>query len=105
MVKNRATFLAPYARIIHFAENASKMAEVFFTESIECFIEDQAFSPSHDLPPPPVSKLDWRHTGRMRKRDSLLTGERGYGVGEEPNHKTARKPGLLLIINTLRFFT
>ncbi len=31
------------------------------------------------LPPPPslVSKLDRRHTGRLRKKDNLLTGERG----------------------------
>jgi hypothetical protein len=34
------------------------------------------------LPPPPssVSKLDQRHSGRLRKRDNLLTGE-GDGVG------------------------
>ncbi len=43
-------------------------------------------------PPPPssVSKLDRRHTGRLRKRDKLLTGEGGKGVGEEPNHTTAK---------------
>jgi hypothetical protein len=31
------------------------------------------------LPPPPspVTKLDRRHTGRLRKKDNLLTGERG----------------------------
>ncbi len=43
-------------------------------------------------PPLPVSKLDRRHTGRLRKRDNLLTGERRKGVGEEPNtcdHKKA----------------
>jgi hypothetical protein len=44
--------------------------------------------------PSPVSKLDRRLRGRLRKRDNLLTGE----GEEEPNHKTARKPGLLLII-------
>jgi hypothetical protein len=46
---------------------------------------------------PPLSgqfKLDQRHTGRLRKRDNLLTGERGE-VGEEPKHTTARKPGPL----------
>ncbi len=38
-----------------------------------------------------VRKLDWQHTGRLRKRDNLLTGEgREKGVGEEPNHKTAK---------------
>ncbi len=42
--------------------------------------EGQAFSPSYDLAPPPppppshVSKFDRRHTGRLRKRDKLLTG-------------------------------
>jgi hypothetical protein len=36
--------------------------------------------------------LDRRHTGIVRKEDKLLTGEE-EGVGEEPNHKTARKPG------------
>ncbi len=32
-------------------------------------------------PPPPLpgSKLDRRHTGRLRKRDNLLTGEGGDG--------------------------
>jgi hypothetical protein len=44
-------------------------------ESIECFKEDQAFSPSHDPPPPipiPVSRLDRRHTGRLIKKDYLM---------------------------------
>jgi hypothetical protein len=35
-------------------------------------------------PPPPVplsvTKLDQRHTGRLRKRDNLLTGEGGRGA-------------------------
>jgi hypothetical protein len=31
----------------------------------------------------------------VRKGDNLLTGE---GVGKEPNHTTARKPGPLKII-------
>ncbi len=33
-------------------------------------------------PPSPVSKLDQRHTGRLAKRDNLLTGEGGGGGGE-----------------------
>jgi hypothetical protein len=52
-----------------------------------------------DPPPPPspspVRKLDQRHTGRLRKRDSLLTGEVGEGMGVEPNHTTVRKHRLL----------
>ncbi len=66
------------------------------SESVEWFIEDQAFSPSYYLPPPPhpppVSKLDRRQTGRLRKRDNLLIGEGGRGA------KSARKPGALKII-------
>jgi hypothetical protein len=56
-------------------------------ESIRGFIEDQASSSSYDLapsyppPPSPVSKVDRRHTGRLRKRNNLQTGEglRGWG--------------------------
>ncbi len=45
-------------------------------------VEDKAFSPSYDMAPPTsplslISKLDRRHTGRLRKRDNLLTGKRG----------------------------
>jgi hypothetical protein len=60
----------------------------------------KVFSLSYDLAPPtPLppysdSKLDRRHKGRLRKRDNMLTGE-GEGVGEEPNHTTARKPSPL----------
>jgi hypothetical protein len=40
----------------------------------------------------PVSKSDRRrHTGRLRKRDNLLTGEELKGVGEEPIHTTREK--------------
>jgi hypothetical protein len=56
------------------------------------------FSPTRCLFSP-VNKLDRRHTGRLRKRDSLLTGGGGNkGVGEEPNHPTMRKPGPLFMI-------
>jgi hypothetical protein len=46
-------------------------------------------SPFPEFPSSPlsVSKLDWRHTGRLRKRDNLLTGE-GVGAVEEPNQTT-----------------
>jgi hypothetical protein len=53
----------------------------------------------HPPPPHPVSKINRRHTGRLIKRDNLLTGE---GVGEEPNHTTARKPGPLYNITYSR---
>ncbi len=46
---------------------------------------------AHPFPPSPVSKLDRRHTGRLRNRDNLLSGEGGKGVGEDPNHTTATK--------------
>ncbi len=48
----------------------------------------------------PLSKLDRRGKGRMRKRDSWLTGER-EGVGEEPYLTTARKLGPLLVIQKI----
>jgi hypothetical protein len=44
--------------------------------------------------------LDRRHTGRLRKRDNLLAG----GVGEEPDHTTARKTGSKSF-NTLLFIS
>ncbi len=52
----------------------------------------QAFSRVRRPPPPcpsPVSKLDQRHTGRLRKRHNLLMGKGGEeGVGEEPNQES-----------------
>jgi hypothetical protein len=62
--------------------------------------KDKAFSPTYKSdptpppPPSPVSKLEQRHTGRLRKRDNLLTVEEEK-VGEEPFHTTTRKPGPL----------
>jgi hypothetical protein len=32
---------------------------------------------AHPLPHSPVRKFDWRHTGKLRKRVYLLTGEGG----------------------------
>jgi hypothetical protein len=70
----------------------------YFPESIEYFIEGQAFPPPYDLaprpplpPPSPVSKLVRRHTGRLRKRYNLLMGEGLKGLGEEQNHTTDEK--------------
>ncbi len=36
-----------------------------------------------------------RHTGKLRKRDNVLTGKGMEGVGEELNHTTKRKLGPL----------
>ncbi len=57
--------------------------------------EDEVLSPSYDLAPSPppapsrVSKLDRRHTGRLRKRDNLLTeeGRKGGGGGAKSYEK------------------
>jgi hypothetical protein len=71
------------------------------SQTIDGFIEGQAFPRSYDLAPRPapptfpVTKLDQRHTGRLRKKDKSLTGGGGSGVGEDPNHTTTRKPGPL----------
>jgi hypothetical protein len=49
---------------------------------------------SSPTPPPSLdSKHDRRHTGRLRKRDKMLTGEGGGVMGKEPNHTTVRKHG------------
>jgi hypothetical protein len=58
---------------------------LLYTESIEFFIEDQAFvvrfgSFTTTLPALPISNLYRRRTGRLRMRYNLLTGEVG-GVG------------------------
>jgi hypothetical protein len=52
---------------------------------------------SSPAPSPLLSRqyLDRRRTERLRTTDNLLTGA---GVGEEPNHTTARKLGPLYII-------
>ncbi len=71
------------------------------SQTIDGFIEGQAFPRSYDLAPRPapptslVTKLDQRHTGRLRKKDKFLTGGGGSGVDEVPNHTTEREPGPL----------
>jgi hypothetical protein len=45
-------------------------------------------------------KLDQRHAGRLRKRQ-LADRRGGEGVGEEPNHMTARGDKLVGDIVTL----
>ncbi len=77
-----------------------EMYSVLYTREFELFIEDQAFSPSYDLAPsPPLPPLPSASclsfsvflcvAGRAYWR------EMGDGVGEEPNHTTARKSGPL----------
>ncbi len=77
------------------------MQEWSKTESIEWFIEGQVSSydlgPPHPLPSP-VRKLDRRHTGKLGKRNNLLTGGEGVDGGggwREPNQTTEKKPGPL----------
>ncbi len=66
----------------------------FFAESIERFMEGHAYLRSYHSapgPPPPLpsGKLDRRHTERLRKSVTLLTGEgRCNGVGVEPNQSS-----------------
>ncbi len=64
------------------------------------------FLAGYDLAPfpsPPVSKLDWRYTGRDWERETTCWRERKGGNGEEPIIRPARKPGTLvfIIINSL----
>jgi hypothetical protein len=70
------------------------------SKSTERFIE--ALSPSYDIAPPPtpphfytVNMLFLFLSLPLCRRSSLLTGGGGEGVGEEPNHTKARKPGPL----------
>jgi hypothetical protein len=68
-------------------------------ESIEGFIEGQAFSRSYDLAPRPTPSLPLPavsskfYTQEVRKRE--ITCSRELGVGEEPKHTSAKKLGLL----------
>ncbi len=65
-------------------------------------IEGQAYSQSYYLaprphPPTPLSRqLAGPATHRKTDKERLLAdGRGGRGVGGEPHHTTARKPGLL----------
>ncbi len=75
------------------------------SESIECCIEGQAFPRSYDLAPrPPLPpSLSHHQAGpathrKTEKERQVADSGGGEGVGEEPNHTTARKPGPLIII-------
>ncbi len=79
------------------------------SESFECFIEDQAFSPLYDLdpfpPPPPsyVRKLDRRHIGRLRKERQLADGGGREGGGGGAKSCESEKACMVLdiLFNTL----
>jgi hypothetical protein len=70
-------------------------------ESIQRFLVDFLvvvwFGSSPTPSPHSVSSTGDDTQLKLRKRDNLLTRE-GEGVGEEPYHATARKPGPLQII-------
>jgi hypothetical protein len=78
----------------------SDMNGQFYAESIEWFMEDQAFSPSYDfaptspLPPPSVGSTSDTQEGWERETNCWREME-GEGVGEEQNYRTAREPGPL----------
>ncbi len=61
----------------------------FPSDTIEWFIEDQAFSPSYDLAPPQVTSTDLSQEDWKRKTTW------GEGMGEEPSPTTAIKTGPL----------
>jgi hypothetical protein len=66
-------------------------------ESIEWFIEDQAFLRSHDSaprhPPLPLTSVSCLSFSVFLCVAVQACGRGDVGVGEEPNHSTARKPG------------
>jgi hypothetical protein len=44
------------------------------------FLATYNLAPPHPFPSPsPISKLDRRHTGKLRKRENIQTGENGRG--------------------------
>ncbi len=65
-------------------------------ESIERFIEDEAFPPSYDLAPPrPLPPYRVSQARQNTETEKDLVDE---GGGGELNHTMARKPGHLYII-------
>ncbi len=67
------------------------------SESIEWLIEEQAFSPSFDMAPPPLPPyLPSLCSTHRKTEERTCWRERGKrGGGEEPNYTTPRKPGPL----------
>jgi hypothetical protein len=56
---------------------------------------------AHHLPLSPVSKLDRRHTGSLRKKDNLLTGEEEEGGLGAESYDWQESLVLYLSFNTL----
>ncbi len=105
---NQCTFFQLEIRYWVCAPNITSLGKVtgYVSESIEWFIECQAFlrtyysapRPPPNLPSPfPVSKLPLRLNLPVCRRSSLLTREK-EGVGVESNHTTTRKLGPLYIV-------
>jgi hypothetical protein len=77
-----------------------------YPESFEWYIEGQVFSRSYDLVPRPPAlpyiMLDRQRTGRLRKRDNLLTVEGGRGWARSRIIRPQESPLLFCIsFNTL----
>jgi hypothetical protein len=106
--KEKYTYIkktAPGSLFFHVLGISSDRIERFIEGQaflIERLIEDQSFLWSYDLaprpPPPPshVGNLDRRHTGRLRKRGSLLTGKGGSGGGRLWSRIIRAQEGLVL---------
>jgi hypothetical protein len=74
----------------------------YVPESIELFLEDQAFLRSYDSAPrPSTEKVVSLSRSSCVPPVELTDGGVGAGSGREPNHTPARKPGLLQTLNTL----
>jgi hypothetical protein len=82
----------------HLSSSSSVLPESL-PKSIEYFIEDQTFSPSYNFDIPYTNSPSQQVVSLLSlpvcRRSSLLTGDGGEGVGEEPNHTTARNSGPL----------
>jgi hypothetical protein len=80
---------------------------MFYTDSIEWFIEGQASSLSYNLAPSPplspVSKLERQHTVILRKRVKSLTGEGGRGWARSRIIRSQESLVLCKAFNTLWF--
>ncbi len=65
------------------------------SESIDRYIEDQAFSLSYDLAPPPLFPVCKARPATHIKTEQERQLAVGGGGGGGPNHTTARKPDTL----------